>query len=652
MLTHKLIPSHKSLITLLFCLCIMPVAIRAQLCAGSIGDAVFTESFDNNGALPQGVTGLAAANGCPGPGEYLLTNFIFGCKANGPWQPTGGDHTRTISKNQHSNEMLINGSGFSGLVYTAKAGGLCGNITYQFSAFIANMMQSTTCGGSAEQPNLTFTVTDAQGAVLQTYNTGGIATEGFVDWKQYGLFFTTPASPTPVTLTITGKAFGCGAVFALDDITLRPCGTKVTVTLDNDTLPFIDVCDGYKNPFVLKASYLGFNNPKTGWQVSLDTGQTWQDVPGAVNSTYAIPRFTDTVKMYRIIVAEDVNFSSPKCRVASAPIWVGVHPAPKQQPVTYVSACFNKDATMPFIKGGVTYLWLGPNGYTSINSQAVITKIQYADTGLYKVIAISDYGCTTTDSVYVSVSPSVTLQVTTSFNVCEGNKIQFDASGGGTYLWSPATNLSSPTIPNPTLQVKDSARYQVLIANQYGCKDSAVVAVNVYRRTKVWAGPDKYLFAGDTTTLDAVVTGTGLTSYWVPNNFINNAQLLNPKISPPLGDWQYTLYVSSAQGCGNGTGVVKVHVYNNLYIPDAFTPNGDGKNDVFGIMPMSKFKVTRFTIYSRWGSVLFTTATPGATWDGNLNGQPQPPGAYIYYAEMILPDGKKYTRKGTVMLIR
>jgi gliding motility-associated-like protein len=284
--------------------------------------------------------------------------------------------------------------------------------------------------------------------------------------------------------------------------------------------------------------------------------------------------------------------------------------------------------------------------------QPVVPAIQYADTGLYKVTAYSDFGCTTIDSVYITVSPSVTLSVTKNYAVCEGSPLQFDASGGGTYLWTPATGLSNDRIPNPALVAKDSMKYQVLIENQYGCRDSATVEVDVYRRIKLTAGPDKYVTVGDTATLTPAITGTAVSYYWSPGMYINNVNTLNPKVNPPLGDITYTLHAMSGPGCGNGTDDVVVHVYDSMYIPNAFTPNNDGHNDVFRVLPFDNYTLNRLTIYNRWGRVVFNTANPGEGWDGCFNQQPQPPGTYIYYLEMTAKSGHKLQRRGTLVLIR
>lgn len=635
-------------------LCCLLQTAYTQICAGSLGDAAEKQSFDAS-QLPIGYNDYQYIAGCPdNPGQYTLTNFMFGC---GPkkFYVTAGDHTKQVTHNTNSNVMLVNATGKPGRVYQKTVNGLCGNITYQFSAYITNMLNTATCGAYTKLASFTFTIKAPDGTIYGSYSTGNIPQEDMVEWHEYGLFFTMPATPTPVILTITSdEAGGCGSVFAIDDISLKPCGTQVMVTLDGDTLSSIEVCEGYKNPFILKASYIGFTNPKTIWQSSSDKGDTWQDIPGATTATYQPPPGRgEGVMMYRIIVAEAVNINSPRCRITSLPVWIGVHKLPVALPPINVSACFDKDLKMPVINGGGTsFKWRGPNGYQSTSVQAVIPNIQYKDTGLYQVQAISDFGCSVTDSVYVSVSPSVTIKTQTLYKVCEGEVIRFNVSGGETYTWTPSTGLSSTIIANPVVTAKDTIRYQVLTQNSYGCKDSALIAIDVFRKTVAKAGPDKYLLLGDTTTLDATVSGTGIDMYWSPGSYLSDARALVPRVSPPLGNITYTLHVNSAQGCGSLTDDVTVHVIKDIYIPNAFTPNGDGKNDVFGITAFDNFTIKQFTIFNRWGGIVFNTRNPADKWDGTQNKQPLPAGEYVYYVDIVLPDGKRFVKKGMILLLR
>ena len=306
---------------------------------------------------------------------------------------------------------------------------------------------------------------------------------------------------------------------------------------------------------------------------------------------------------------------------------------------------------MPFIGGATYYNWAGPNSFQSISYTPVIQNIQYKDSGVYTLKLTSDDNCSVSDSLQLNVYPSSTVSVTPTFSICEGQKVQFDASGCEKYIWTPSAGLSNDTIPNPTLQPKDSTKYKVVAGNQYGCKDSATVAVNVNRNVFVSAGADKYILNNDTAILTPVINGTAVDYYWSPSDFMNDIHSENPKVNP-TNTITYTLHASSNVGCGSGIDDVNVFVYNDIYVPNAFTPNGDGNNDKFHIIPLENYVLERLTIYNRWGSIIFNTSTPGNGWDGTFNNIPQPMGTYIYYILLRSSKGKKIIRKGTVLLLR
>lgn len=109
--------------------------------------------------------------------------------------------------------------------------------------------------------------------------------------------------------------------------------------------------------------------------------------------------------------------------------------------------------------------------------------------------------------------------------------------------------------------------------------------------------------------------------------------------------------VVSTVGCGTATDNVKISVYKVIFIPNAFTPNNDGINDVFHIMPIENYKVNKFSIYNRWGKLMFETNDARNGWDGTFGGEPAPSGVYVYYIEMQNRK-KKISKKGTVVFLR
>jgi gliding motility-associated-like protein len=90
----------------------------------------------------------------------------------------------------------------------------------------------------------------------------------------------------------------------------------------------------------------------------------------------------------------------------------------------------------------------------------------------------------------------------------------------------------------------------------------------------------------------------------------------------------------------------------DIYVPNGFTPNGDGKNDTFTPIPIGIKSYNYFRVFNRWGQIIFSTKKQNDGWDGKLGGKEQPAGAYVWMIEGITKDNRFITKKGTVILIR
>jgi gliding motility-associated-like protein len=114
----------------------------------------------------------------------------------------------------------------------------------------------------------------------------------------------------------------------------------------------------------------------------------------------------------------------------------------------------------------------------------------------------------------------------------------------------------------------------------------------------------------------------------------------------------YKVQCTSAAGCvGEDSIEVKVTKgYMDDIVPNAFTPNGDGKNDFFGVQTWGISELN-FIVYNRWGEVVFQTSDPTRRWDGKYKGEPAASGAFVYQISANTPCGRIF-RKGTVVLIR
>jgi gliding motility-associated-like protein len=146
--------------------------------------------------------------------------------------------------------------------------------------------------------------------------------------------------------------------------------------------------------------------------------------------------------------------------------------------------------------------------------------------------------------------------------------------------------------------------------------------------------------------------GSGNYSYsWTPVEGLDNPNIQNP-LASPLDTTIYTVTVTDLNtSCvaGTDTAIVVVIVESLYAVPDAFTPDGDGKNDLFKIYTAGNLTVQEFKIYNRWGELVYSGTTG---WDGTYKGVKQPVGTYVYYAVLQYPDGKKENINGALTLIR
>jgi gliding motility-associated-like protein len=639
-------------LTLLIVLLFYTALIQAQLCNNNLGDPIVKMDFgdDVNPQYPN--TSYTLVGGCPKKGEYTISGFLFGC--GGYWVQMTGDNT---PNDLNGNYMLVDAESTPGVVFQATASNLCENMTYQYSAYITNVLQTNlSCGSDVVLPNLTFTISTPSGKVLASYNTGDIPITDVKQWKQFGLTYKTTAGINAVVLKITtNPKYGCGSAFAIDDIIFQNCGPSVKVTIDGDTTNQ-NVCSNYANPFIMKGTYsAGFNDPVVQWQNSFDTGKFWKDIPGETTTTYTVPHRLSGVILYRMVVAEKENINSVNCRARSNSIYTEIHPLPAHQPIQYISGCTGKDYLLPSANTNAFEIsWNGPKGFSSNDRVgAFIPDFQFADTGLYKLKQTYDYGCVDLDSFYLSASPGITISAQPSVPICEGESeaLNVTSSRAGNYKWTPSAGLSSDVILNPVASPIDSTIYKIVATNSYGCEDSAFLPINVYKKPVVNAGSDKLILSGDTAVLNGLVKGTAINYSWSPGIYINDVNLMQPKVYP-VQDITYTLNAASTVGCGTAYDNVNVQLYKGFFIPNSFTPNGDGKNDKFKLIPFDNYKLVRFVIYNRWGAVVFTSTNINDGWNGTYKGFPQPTGSYIYYIELLNSNSEKIIKQGTITLLR
>lgn len=377
-------------------LILLPVLTFSQLCNGSLGDPVvfidFGTGAGTTGTMPSAGYQYTSSS-CPNDGYYTITSFTTACFSNA-WHTVTADHTG------NGTFMLVNASFQPSDFWVSTIKNLCPNTTYEFSAWIMNVLISPL----GIKPNLTFTIETTSGAILNSFNTGDIPVSSQPAWVPYGFYFTTTSTLSSVVLRIKNNApGGNGNDLALDDISFRPCGPQLISSITGHANS-VSVCQENQTAYVFNTTASpGYTNPVYQWQVSTDSGRIWTDIPGANALTYTRAQTIAGNYRYRLSVAEDVNAGSSTCRVNSNLLVINVEGKP----------VINAGPGRVILEGGSTVLGATTNGpgltlkwsppdfldnITVLNPKASPTRDI-----IYVLSATSPAGCFSSDEVMVKV---------------------------------------------------------------------------------------------------------------------------------------------------------------------------------------------------------------------------------------------------------
>ena len=258
----------------------------------------------------------------------------------------------------------------------------------------------------------------------------------------------------------------------------------------------------------------------------------------------------------------------------------------------------------------------------------------------------------------VYVNPPPVANAGLDISACFGKNIQINGSGGKIYQWSPSTYLSASNIPNPLIISAPPGlyNYYLSVSSVAGCRSlkNDTVTVLIKALPNVFAGRDTSIALNEPLQLNAIdINNAGIISYsWSPSFGLNNPLIKTP-IAITDRDIIYTVTVNTAEDC-QGSDDIKVKVFQraDLYVPTAFTPNGDGLNDFAIVIPVGIRELKYFSIFSRWGEMVFTTNDASKGWNGKWKGDDQPNAVFVWMAQAIDYKGNIINKKGTVTLIR
>ncbi|MFH0895582.1 MAG: gliding motility-associated C-terminal domain-containing protein, partial [Bacteroidota bacterium] len=258
-------------------------------------------------------------------------------------------------------------------------------------------------------------------------------------------------------------------------------------------------------------------------------------------------------------------------------------------------------------------------------------------------------------SVYPCDAPVFTAEAGSNQNICLGDSVQIGDTSRSEYIywWTPIAGLSNDSIANPMASPAVTTTYYL---HQKDFKfDETIDSVTVFVYPALpdnAAGNDTLICEGGQAQL-GITAGT-FSYHWQFSSDLSDTAIANPT-AMPLNTSTYILTISNT-GCTK-TDSVTVAVencdtaQNSLTIVNAFTPNGDGKNDLFKAKG-TNIKTVHLKIINRWGQLLFEATSNDPGWDGTYKGQEVNPGVYYYVIEVTFEDGEVRNKAGSVHLIR
>jgi gliding motility-associated-like protein len=314
----------------------------------------------------------------------------------------------------------------------------------------------------------------------------------------------------------------------------------------------------------------------------------------------------------------------------------------------------------------VDYAWDFGDG--SVSTQRNPSHL-YNTLGLFTVrlIVNTSNGCadTATKTNYIKVVPTPSIDIAGNLPTCLQGRLNFKGvilvpdTALLRWYWSFG-NGSTSAAQNPQPQKYDTAgnhSLRLIVTNSSGCADTLNRTVVIYPLPVINAGPDKILPVGSSVPINP--TGSVVTDYlWSPATNLSCTSCYNTEASPK-NTTTYTIKVTDANGCVNKDEITVIVTCSdkNVFIPNTFSPNNDGVNDVFYPRGTGLFNIQSMRIFNRWGEMVYQKANvtpnlPSAGWDGRYKGKLLNTDVYVYIIEIVCENSEILTYKGNIALVQ
>ncbi len=345
-----------------------------------------------------------------------------------------------------------------------------------------------------------------------------------------------------------------------------------------------------------------------------------------------------------------------------------IYPIPSVDAGPDVTICDTSKLQLNATGTATTYNWLPPvTG--NLSCLACSNPLATSPSSTYFIVqGTTLFGCKAQDTINVTVNTQVTVNATGTDSVCLGQSASLNATGAAIYNWTPAEGLNNPNIANP-FATPDASQignapsavimYTVTGYDDLKCySDTKSINITAFNYPVITLVPNATINVGSSYQINSSATTNIVSLNWTPSNNLSCSNCLTP-LATPTKTTKYDLTAINDGGCAT-TDSIRVQVIcdgANFFVPNSFSPNGDGINDRFVVNGVGLNVIPSITIYNRWGQIVFqknnfAANTPADAWDGTFNGQPAPSDVYIYTIQILCNNATLIPYHGNVTLIR
>ncbi|MEP7237066.1 MAG: T9SS type B sorting domain-containing protein [Ferruginibacter sp.] len=433
-----------------------------------------------------------------------------------------------------------------------------------------------------------------------------------------------------------------GAYTVLARVIGSMCGGSTTATITEPTLlsvsgtPTASNCTNNTGSISIIA---GGGTP--AYEYSIDNGVTYQSSPQFLN----LPAGN-----YNNVKVRDANGCSQ-----TIPQTVALLDTMYLDLGADSAICFGSSITLIPQTNALTdtFKWSPP---ATLNFDTARTPIA-SPTDTTKYYLTAKWGiCQRTDSIIINILHKPVVNAGSDTTVCYKTDATLfgsasNLSGTVNYAWSPPDSLNTPNAATTSARIDTTRQFTLTVTDNYGCNFSVSDSMTVFMQPRLVA------FAGNDTNAiinrqhQLMATG-GLNYVWTPTAPLDNPFIANP-LAVLTANTYFSVHVTDAIGCADDDDVfIKVYEGPMYYLANAFTPNGDGLNDIFRPIPVGIRSTDYFRIFNRYGVLMYQTTQWMAGWDGTVKGKPAASGVYVWMIKGIDKNGAVVEMKGTVVLIR